>query len=76
MASVGLALADTQAADLTGPAAGHAVEIALRDPSTVVLAHTRAKPNGTALHVRSVLVAPTRPGRLLRAAADGRLPVG
>jgi hypothetical protein len=76
IARVGLALADTQAADLTGPAAGHAVEIALREPSTVVLARSRAKPDGTALHVRSVLVAPTRPGRLLSVAAADRLPVG
>jgi hypothetical protein len=74
---VGLALADTQAADLTGPAAGHAVEMAMRDASiTVVMAPSRAKPNGTALHVRSVLVAPTRPGRLLRAAAEAKFPVG
>jgi hypothetical protein len=68
--SVGLALVDTQAADLTGPAAGHAVEIRLREPDTVVLAPTRAKPGGTALHVRAVLVAPTRPGRALTAAAQ------
>lgn len=76
LASLRLALADTQAADLTGPAAGHAVEVALVDATTVVLAPTRAKPNGTALHVRSLLVAPTRPGRLLQAAAADHLPVG
>jgi hypothetical protein len=76
LASIGLALADTQAADLTGPAAGHAVEVALLEASTVVLAPTRTKPTGTTLHVRSVLVAPTRPGRLLREAAAQRLPVG
>ncbi|MCU1361470.1 MAG: hypothetical protein JWN99_2759 [Ilumatobacteraceae bacterium] len=76
LAQVGLALEGTQAADLTGPAAGHAVEVALLRTETVVLARTRAKPNGTALHVRSVLVAPTRPGRMLRAAADGQIPVG
>jgi hypothetical protein len=74
--AVGLALADTAAADLTGPAAGHAVEISLNEMTTVVLAATRTKQNGTALHVRSMLVAPTRPGRLLRAAATGQLPVG
>lgn len=70
-----LALADTEAADLTGPAAGHAVEIVFTDMPTVVLAATPSKPAGTALHVRSVLVAPTRPGRALTAAAR-RLPVG
>ncbi|MGE0140324.1 MAG: hypothetical protein AB7R77_21125 [Ilumatobacteraceae bacterium] len=74
--SIGLALADTQAADLTGPAAGHAVEVALRAMTTVVLAPTRAKPNGTALHVRSFLVTPTRPGRFLTAAAASGFPVG
>ena len=76
IASVGLALEGTQAADLTGPSSGHAVEVALRDMTTVVLARTRQKSNGTALHVRSFLVAPTRPGRALSAAAGRRLPVG
>jgi hypothetical protein len=74
--SIGLALADTQAADLTGPAAGHAVEVTLRTMTTVVLAPTRAKPNGTALHVRAFLVTPTRPGRFLRAGVASGLPVG
>ena len=72
---LGLALAGTEAADLTGPAAGNAIEIGFTDLPTVVLAGTRAKPAGTALHVRSVLVAPSRPGRALTAAAT-RLPVG
>ena len=70
-----LALADTQAADLTGPAAGMAVEIAVADVPTVVLAPTRTAPRGTALHVRSVLVAPSRPGRLLAAVARRGFPV-
>ena len=74
--SASLALAGTEAADLTGPAAGHAVEVALRDADTVVLAPTRAKPNGTALHVRSVLVAPSRPGRALAEASARGVRVG
>lgn len=74
--AMSLALADTQAADLTGPASGHAVEIELGEMVTVVLAPTRAEPGGTALHVRSMLVAPSRPGRLLHAATDERLPIG
>ena len=74
--SIGLALAGTEAADLTGPAAGHAVEVALRDTETVVLAPTRAKPNGTALHVRAVLVAPSRPGRALAAAGERGFSLG
>ena len=71
-----LALADTQAADLTGPAGGHAVEVTLTESTTVVLAGTREKPNGVALHVLAFLVAPTRPGKLLTAAGERRLPVG
>ncbi len=56
VAAVGLALAGTEAADFTGPAAGHAVEVALGSMVTVVLARRPATPKGTA-HVRSFLVA-------------------
>ena len=73
---VRLAEADTEAADLSGPAAGHLIEVSLKSMETVVLAGTRAKPAGTALHVQSFLVAPSRPGRALEAAAAGRLTVG
>jgi hypothetical protein len=76
LASVGLALEGTEAADLTGPAAGHAIEIALREMETVVLAPSRAAPGGTALHVRAVLLAPSRPGRALVEAAERGVPVG
>ena len=76
VAGMRLAPADTAAADLTGPAAGHALEVSLRDQMTVVLAATRRKPKGAALHVRSFLVAPTRPGRALQGADDRQLPVG
>ena len=71
-----LAPADTQAADLTGPAAGHALEIVLRDMELVVLAGTAKDPKGKALHVQSILVAPSRPGRALNALAEGKIPVG
>ncbi|MFN8022006.1 MAG: hypothetical protein U0Q03_10805 [Acidimicrobiales bacterium] len=71
-----LALAGTEALDLTGPAGGHAVEVGLGEAATVVLAGTRAKPGGTAVHVLSFLCAPSRPGKLLRAAGDRKLPVG
>lgn len=62
----GLALVGTEAADLTGTALGPRVELRLREMTTVVLA---APPRGqtTALHVLSVLVCPTRPGRALEA---------
>lgn len=68
--TVGLALAGTEAADLTGPAAGNAVEVALREMATALLAPTKAAPRGTAIHVRSFIVAPTRPGAALRAIAE------
>jgi hypothetical protein len=67
---VGLALAGTEAADLTGPAAGHAVEVALREMATALLAPTKAAPRGSAIHARSFIIAPTRPGAVLRAAAE------
>ncbi len=71
-----LALADTEAADLTGPAGGHAVEVTVSPTATVVLAGTRSQPGGRAIHLTAFLCAPTRPGRLLRAAGERRLPVG
>lgn len=67
VAAIDLALADTEAADFTGPAGGHAIEIALSSMVTATLAPTKAAPRGTALHVRSFIVAPTRPGAFLRA---------
>ena len=73
ISSLVLAPAGTEAADLTGTALGPAIEIGLVAPETVVLAPTRKKPGGTALHVRSVLVSPTRPGRTLAEAARRRV---
>jgi hypothetical protein len=64
---IDLALAGTEAADFTGPAAGHAVEIRLRSMGNALLAPTKAAPRGTALHMQSFIVAPTRPGLVLRA---------
>lgn len=74
--AIHLAPAGTEAADLTGGTSGVAVEIVLRELDTVVKVGTRDQPTGVALHVRSVLVSPTRPGRALRAAAARNLPVG
>ena len=71
-----LAPATTEAADFTGPAAGHAVEVAVREMVLAVLAPTPADPKGKALHVQSLLVAPSRPGRALQAIAAMRVPVG
>ncbi len=75
VASIGLASADTQAADLTGPASGYAVEVATTESVTAVFAFTPAEPNGTAIHLRSFLIAPSRPGRALRSARARGLPV-
>lgn len=71
-----LAPAATEAADFTGPAAGHAVELTVREMVLAVLAVTPAEPKGKALHVQSLLVAPSRPGRVLQALAAARVPVG
>ena len=65
-ASIDLALEGTEAADFTGPASGHAVEIRLRSMGNALLAPTKAAPRGTALHVQSFIIAPTRPGLVLR----------
>lgn len=67
LAGIDLALADTEAADFTGPAAGHAVEVSMRAMVTAVRAPTKSAPRGVALHVQSFIVAPSRPGAVLRA---------
>jgi hypothetical protein len=67
---IDLALSGTEAADFTGPAAGHAVEIRLRSMGNALLAPTKAAPRGTALHMQSFIVAPTRPGLVLRASRE------
>ncbi len=75
VASIALAPADTEAADLTGPASGYAVEISTTESVTTVFAFTPAEPNGQAIHLRSFLIAPSRPGRALRSANARGLPV-
>jgi len=72
----GLATADSDAADLSGPAAGHLVEIVLRDMALAVFPASAEHPQGRAIHVQSYLVAPSRPGAALRAIAETRIPVG
>ena len=71
---VRLALADTQAADLTGPCGGHALEVTVGEMELAVLRSMPGRPQGGAIHVQSFLVAPSRPGRVLRAIADRRMP--
>jgi hypothetical protein len=73
---VGLALDGTEAADLTGPTGGHAIEVAVGEMVTALLPPSSANPGGRAMHVQSFLVAPSRPGQALAAAAARRHPVG
>lgn len=73
---VRLALADTEAFDLTGPCGGHALEVSVRDMELVALRPLPDRPQGGAVHVQSFLVAPSRPGRALRTVAGRGLPTG
>ena len=70
-----LALADTQAADLTGPAAGHAIEVTVREMVQVTLPATAKNPKGSAIHAQAFLIAPSRPGRALQTLADRKISV-
>lgn len=70
-----LAPAGTDAADATGRALGPAIEVQVNDQK-LVLAGTVRNPGGTGLHVRSVLVSPTRPGRVLDHAESRRWRIG
>jgi hypothetical protein len=76
LAAVRLAPADTEALDLTGPAPGHALEIVTVEPMTLILAATPSAPRGQAIHFTACLIGPTRPGQVLVAAGDRRMPVG
>jgi hypothetical protein len=67
-----LALAATEAADLTGPATGPALEISLHSSETVVLAAGRKTPEGRAIHLTAALIAPSRPGAALEALRSPR----
>lgn len=70
VAAMHLALAGTEAADLTGPASGHALEIVTTESITAVYAPTLREPRGRAIHLTACLVAPTRPGQALAAVTD------
>ncbi|MDX2378311.1 MAG: hypothetical protein QNM02_00955 [Acidimicrobiia bacterium] len=66
--TISLALADTGAADLTGPASGYALEVATTATVTAVFAGSPSSPEGRAVHLTAFLVAPSRPGRALEVA--------
>jgi hypothetical protein len=71
-----LAPIDTEAADLTGPTTGNAIEVGTAVTVTALLAPTRQQPRGRAIHLTAFLASPTRPGRALLAARTRNLPVG
>ena len=75
IAGVGLARSDTGAADLTGPASGHALEVRTTESVSTLFAFTPQRPNGKALHMTPFLVAPSRPGQAVRLAAARRIPI-
>lgn len=72
---LGPAPVGSTATDLSVGATGLIVEVALREPQTFLPAVRRG---GTATPVRTaaVLIAPTRPGLLMRLAADRKIAVG
>jgi hypothetical protein len=66
--SIGLArlgAGATDAADLTGPTPGLAVEIRLGETTTAVLARRPGETQGRAIRLHALLVAPSRPGAVL-----------
>jgi len=72
---LGPAPADTAATDLTVGATGLIVEVALREPQTF-LPSVRRGETATPVRTPAVLIAPSRPGLLLRLAADRSIAVG
>lgn len=70
--SVTLASSESGSFDLTGSALGQSVQIEMKATETVVLAARPSHPTGTVIHLTSVRVTPTRPGRFIRSATDRR----
>ena len=60
---------------MTGPTPGVTVGIVLDEMITATLAPRPASPRGTAIHLAALLVAPSRPGAVLREAARRHFPV-
>lgn len=60
--------AGQNAADLTGPTPGLAVVIQLDEQATARLAPTPSRPDGTVIHLTALVVSPSRPGSVIRAA--------
>lgn len=62
---IGTETTRSDAADLSGKCPGLGLVIVLKDFDTIVLAATPKTPGGSAIHVKSMRVCPTRPGRAL-----------
>ena len=75
IAALHLAPAATTAADLTGSASGHAIEIVTHESVTAILAGKPKQPRDTAIHLTACLISPSRPGQALQGAIARRLPV-
>lgn len=71
---LGPAAAGTDALDLTARAPGLALELRLREPEPVVLVQPGTR-QGQSGHVTKLLFTPSRPGALLAAAGERRIPV-
>jgi hypothetical protein len=65
VAAIGLAPAATTAVDVTGRALGPAVEVSLRRASSVAVTASLGQRRGQAVRADAILVAPSRPGRLV-----------
>ena len=76
ISGISLATADTTAIDLSGPSAGHLVEIRATGPQPLALAPARRGQAPRTAEATAFLVAPTRPGYALACCRDRRLPVG
>jgi hypothetical protein len=74
LARVGPAPPGSDATDLTAGAAGLVVEVRLTE--AVTLSRRSGRRGADRVELRSVLVSPLRPGALLRAAGEHRLPIG
>ncbi len=78
LAGVGPASADTTAHDLTGGAFGLALEIRMREPTSLLTNAARREAGGSRIaageQLDAVLVAPSRPGAVVREATARRLP--
>lgn len=63
---VRLAPADTESADLTGMTWGVPLQVTVDGGDKVIFNPDKQNPNGRAIHVRSMLVAPSRPALFLQ----------